>query len=52
MDELVKDYAKSGERLTEIGFNGEILNLKLRKVVVNKVPESKSAHGEQIIKKS
>ena len=43
MDDLIKDYAGSGERLTEMGFKGEILNLKLRKVVTNKVPESESA---------
>ncbi len=51
MDELVKDYAERGERLTEMGFNDEILNLKPRKVVVNKVPESKVALVKQLVKK-
>ena len=35
MEKLVKDYAKSQQKLTELGFNGEVLDFKPKTVMAN-----------------
>ena len=50
MEELVKDYAQSGKKLTEMGYNGEILDLQPRIVVDYICPATEEAQIEHIVK--
>ena len=50
MESLVDDYSEVAEKLTNSGFNGNILNLAPRQVSRETFPEDEEAQIEHIIK--
>ena len=50
MEELVKDYAQSGKKFMEMGYNGEILDLQPRIVIDYICPPTEEAQIEHIVK--